>query len=209
MPAATACKYMVFRFSNVYGRYDNDIERMERVIPLSSAASRATSRSPSTARTRCSISPTWTIASTGIMRRASRRWPRAGENQTINLAYGQGNTLVRMAELIGAALGRAAHHPGPAAAGRSHPLRRRHIQKAHDLLGYTRRCPWKKASPARSPGRENGPRRIRPTGPAICSRPLPTPGDADGSTAAGLGYKYPLERVPLYPPAGSPEDADG
>ena len=27
-------KYLVFRFSNVYGRFDNDIERMERVIPL-------------------------------------------------------------------------------------------------------------------------------------------------------------------------------
>ena len=27
-------KYLVFRSSNVYGRSDNDIERMERVIPL-------------------------------------------------------------------------------------------------------------------------------------------------------------------------------
>ena len=27
-------RYLVFRFSNVYGRYDVDIERMERVIPL-------------------------------------------------------------------------------------------------------------------------------------------------------------------------------
>src|ERR1700759_2421667 len=27
-------KYLVFRFSNVYGRYDNDLERMERVLPL-------------------------------------------------------------------------------------------------------------------------------------------------------------------------------
>ena len=26
--------YLVFRVSNVYGRYDNDLERMERVIPL-------------------------------------------------------------------------------------------------------------------------------------------------------------------------------
>ena len=26
--------YIVFRFSNVYGRYDNDLERMERVIPF-------------------------------------------------------------------------------------------------------------------------------------------------------------------------------
>ncbi|HEX4904966.1 MAG TPA: NAD-dependent epimerase/dehydratase family protein, partial [Acidimicrobiales bacterium] len=27
-------RHLVFRFSNVYGRYDNDMERMERVIPL-------------------------------------------------------------------------------------------------------------------------------------------------------------------------------
>ena len=27
-------RYLVFRFSNVYGRYDNDLRRMERVIPL-------------------------------------------------------------------------------------------------------------------------------------------------------------------------------
>ena len=26
--------YLVFRFSNVYGRYDNDLRRMERVLPL-------------------------------------------------------------------------------------------------------------------------------------------------------------------------------
>lgn len=26
--------YVVFRFSNVYGRYDNDLERLERVVPL-------------------------------------------------------------------------------------------------------------------------------------------------------------------------------
>ena len=27
-------KYLVFRFSNVYGRYDNDLQRMARVLPL-------------------------------------------------------------------------------------------------------------------------------------------------------------------------------
>src|SRR5271154_6045602 len=27
-------RYLVFRFSNVYGRFDNDLERMERVLPL-------------------------------------------------------------------------------------------------------------------------------------------------------------------------------
>ena len=32
--AATGCTYLVFRFSNVYGRFDNDLWRMERVLPL-------------------------------------------------------------------------------------------------------------------------------------------------------------------------------
>ena len=27
-------RYLVFRFSNVYGRFDNDLHRMERVLPL-------------------------------------------------------------------------------------------------------------------------------------------------------------------------------
>ena len=27
-------RYLVFRFSNVYGRYDSDLQRMERVLPL-------------------------------------------------------------------------------------------------------------------------------------------------------------------------------
>ena len=51
-------KYIVFRFSNVYGRYDNDIERMERVIPLFIRRIGATSQSRFTARTKCSTSPT-------------------------------------------------------------------------------------------------------------------------------------------------------
>ena len=34
MRAATACAYLVFRFSNVYGRFDNDLHRMVRVLPL-------------------------------------------------------------------------------------------------------------------------------------------------------------------------------
>ena len=105
--AATGCKYLVFRFSNVYGRYDNDLQRMVRVHaavhPLDAPA---TSRSPSTAaRTRCSTSRTsttaWTASSRGIEALAGGRVA----NETINLAYGQGNTLVHAAELIAAELG--------------------------------------------------------------------------------------------------------
>ena len=58
-------KYLVFRFSNVYGRYDTDLRRMERVLPMFIHQMSRASRSRSTAaRTRCSTSPTSTTAST-------------------------------------------------------------------------------------------------------------------------------------------------
>ena len=72
----------------------------------SSTGCRAASRSRSTAATtRCSTSPTSTTASTGS--RAASRRSSTGRvaNETINLAFGQGNTLVRAAELIAAELG--------------------------------------------------------------------------------------------------------
>lgn len=97
--------YIVFRFSNVYGRYDNDIERMERVIPL--FIRRMLNGEPVTV-----FGKDKTLDFTyvddcvqgivaGIEGLASGRI----KNETINLAYGQGNTLVRMAELIAEALG--------------------------------------------------------------------------------------------------------
>lgn len=93
-------RYIVFRFSNVYGRYDNDIERMERVIPL--FIQRMLKGEPVTV-----FGKDKTLDFTyvddcvrgiraGIEALASGRI----EKETINLAYGEGNTLVRMAELI-------------------------------------------------------------------------------------------------------------
>jgi UDP-glucuronate 4-epimerase len=93
-------RYIVFRFSNVYGRYDNDIERMERVIPL--FIQRMLKGEPVTV-----FGKDKTLDFTyvddcvrgiraGIEALASGRV----EKETINLAYGEGNTLVRMAELI-------------------------------------------------------------------------------------------------------------
>ena len=62
-------------------------------------------------------------------RRAARRGTVV--NETINLAYGQGNTLVRAAELIAAELGvDAGDHEGAVARRRGDPLRRRHPQGA-------------------------------------------------------------------------------
>ncbi len=97
--------YLVFRFSNVYGRYDNDLTRMVRVIPLFIHTMHRDE--PITV-----FGPEKTLDFTfvddcvdGIVRGIEALADGRVVNETINLAYGQGNTLVRAAELIGAELG--------------------------------------------------------------------------------------------------------
>ena len=98
--------YLVFRFSNVYGRYDNDIERMERVIPL--FVRRIACDEPITI-----YGPEKVLDFTyvddcvdGIVRGIHALAGGRIKGETINLAYGQGNTLGRMAELVASALGK-------------------------------------------------------------------------------------------------------
>jgi nucleoside-diphosphate-sugar epimerase len=98
--------YLVFRFSNVYGRYDNDLERMERVIPL---FIRQISRGePVTVYGREKVLDFTYVDDCvdGVVRGIRRLLAGEVRNRTINLAYGQGNSLVQMAELVGAALDR-------------------------------------------------------------------------------------------------------
>jgi UDP-glucose 4-epimerase len=100
-------KYVIFRFSNVYGRYDNDIERMERVIPL---FIRKLSRDePITI-----FGPGKVLDFTyvddcveGIVNSLKALIEERVTNETFNLACGEGNSLIRMAELIGDALGKS------------------------------------------------------------------------------------------------------
>ncbi len=97
-------RYLVFRFSNVYGRYDNDLERMERVIPL---FIRKISRGePITIYGEDKVLDFTYVDDCvdGVMR--GIRLLASGEavNQTINLAYGRGRSLVQMAQYIGEAL---------------------------------------------------------------------------------------------------------
>lgn len=98
-------RYLVFRFSNVYGRYDTDIERMERVIPL--FIRRMRQGQPVTVYGREKTLDFTYIDDcvAGIVAGIERLLDGRVQNQTINLAYGQGNTLVRMAELVAEALG--------------------------------------------------------------------------------------------------------
>ena len=99
-------RYLVFRFSNVYGRFDNDLQRMERVIPL--FIHQLGRGEPITVYGGDEKVLDFTYIddcidgiACGVERLASGRV----ENETINLAYGQGNTLVRAAELIASELG--------------------------------------------------------------------------------------------------------
>ncbi len=99
-------RYLVFRFSNVYGRYDNDLVRMERVIPL--FMHQLSRGEPITVYGGDEKVLDFTYVDDcvdGITRGIERLAGGEVSNQTINLAFGEGNTLVRAAELIAAKLG--------------------------------------------------------------------------------------------------------
>jgi nucleoside-diphosphate-sugar epimerase len=98
-------RYLVFRFSNVYGRYDNDIERMERVIPLFIQSMRQGLPVTVYGQEKMLDFTYVDDCVDGIVAGIERLTDGRVVNQTINLAYGQGNTLVHMAELIAQALG--------------------------------------------------------------------------------------------------------
>jgi UDP-glucose 4-epimerase len=98
-------RYLVFRFSNVYGRYDNDIERMERVIPLFIRSMQQGQAVTVYGQEKMLDFTYVDDCVDGIVAGIERLLAGRVVNQTINLAYGQGNTLVHMAELIAQALG--------------------------------------------------------------------------------------------------------
>ncbi len=98
-------RYLVFRFSNVYGRYDNDIERMLRVIPH--FIRQISRRQPITVYGEKKVLDFTYIDDCvdGVFRGIELLVNGDDANHTINLAYGQGSSLVKMAEYIGDALG--------------------------------------------------------------------------------------------------------
>lgn len=134
--------YLVFRFSNVYGRYDTDIERMERVIPL--FIRRLSRGEPVTVYGREKVLDFTYVDDCvdGIVRGIERLCAGEVVNQTINLAYGQGNTLVRLAELVAAALGvRPTIIVAPAKRLGEVSYYVADISRARALLGFNPRVP--------------------------------------------------------------------
>ena len=135
-------RYLVFRFSNVYGRFDNDLERMERVIPL--FIHQLSRSEPITVYGGDDKVLDFTYVDDcidGIARGIERLSGGHVVNETINLAYGQGNTLVRAAQLIAQELDvTAAISKRPSLVGEVTRYVA-DIRKARELLG------WQPATP--------------------------------------------------------------
>jgi len=97
--------YLVFRFSNVYGRYDNDLERMERVIPL--FIDKISRGEPITIYGEQKVLDFTYVDDciAGIIAGIELLVRGREKNHTVNLAFGQGNSLVALANYIGETLG--------------------------------------------------------------------------------------------------------
>jgi UDP-glucuronate 4-epimerase len=141
-------RYLVFRFSNVYGRYDCDLERMERVLPL--FIHQMSRGEPITVYGGDEKVLDFTYIDDcvdGIARGIERLADRRVANETVNLAYGQGNTLLRAAELIASELGVEPRITlAPSLVGEvTHYVA--DIRKAHDLLGWDPKTPLDEGIP--------------------------------------------------------------
>jgi UDP-glucose 4-epimerase len=130
--------YLVFRFSNVYGRYDSDLWRMDRVLPL--WMHQLSRGEPITIFGGDQKVLDFTYVDDcvdGIARGVYALSDGRARNETINLAFGQGNTLVRAAELIAEQLGVDPNVTiAPSLLGEvTHYVA--DVRKAHDILGWS------------------------------------------------------------------------
>ena len=187
--------YIVFRFSNVYGRYDNDLQRMIRVIPL--FTHRILRDEPITVFGGNDKVLDFTYVDDcveGIVRGIKGLADGTVRNETINLAYGQGNTLVRVADLIGEATGK---DPDVTLAPPLLGEVTRYVAdigRARGLLDWEPSVPLETGSPAASPGSPSGARRIpRKTGCSSSTAPSSRPKSRRSSSSLrGLSLPYTL-----------------
>lgn len=133
--------YLVFRFSNVYGRFDNDLERMSRVIPLFIRKIRHGESIVIYGKDKILDFTYVDDCVAGIAAGIERLTSGAVTNQTINLAYGQGNSLVMMAQFIAEELGVAPQitYEPPRVGEVTHYVA--NIERAQELLGYNPTTP--------------------------------------------------------------------
>ena len=140
--------YLVFRFSNVYGRYDSDLWRMDRVLPLwMHQLSRGEQITIFGGDQKVLDFTYIDDCVDGIARGVYALGEGRAGNETINLAYGQGNTLVRAAELIAQELGvEPTVTIAPSLLGEvTHYVA--DVRKAHDVLGWAPQTPLEEGIP--------------------------------------------------------------
>ena len=134
-------RHLVFRFSNVYGRFDNDMERMERVIPLFVREIDAGRPIVAYGRSKMFDFTYVDDCVRGVAAGIKALVAGTVENQTINLAYGQGQTLHDLISLIEMALDKTATVTFEAPLTGEVTRYVADISKARDLLGYDPEVP--------------------------------------------------------------------
>jgi UDP-glucuronate 4-epimerase len=134
-------RHLVFRFSNVYGRYDNDLDRMERVIPLFVREIDAGRPIVAYGRNKMFDFTYIDDCVRGVAAGVSALVAGTVENETINLAYGQGQTLHDLINLIEVAVDKEANvrYESPLAGEVTRYVA--DISKARDLLEYAPEVP--------------------------------------------------------------------
>lgn len=133
--------FLVFRFSNVYGRYDNDIERMERVIPL--FIRKIAKGEPITVFGKEKVLDFTFVDDcvAGVIAGIDALARRKIKGETVNLAFGQGNTLVDVVNIVSLALGtkpRVSYEPARVGEVTRYVA---DISRARQLLGYDPQVP--------------------------------------------------------------------
>jgi len=133
--------FLVFRFSNVYGRFDNDLERMERVIPL--FLDRIARDQPIVVFGREKTLDFTYVDDcvAGVMKGIDALVERRVVGQTINLACGHGSTLVDVVNIVSLALGKTpkvTYEPSRVGEVTRYVA---DITKARELLGYDPQVP--------------------------------------------------------------------
>ncbi|MBL4846873.1 MAG: NAD-dependent epimerase/dehydratase family protein [Planctomycetes bacterium] len=96
---------LVFRFSNVYGRYDNDLERMERVMPLFIREIAAGREVTVFGREKVLDFTYVDDTISAICKGIDLLYRGEVQAHTINVAAGRGASLIDLVEFIGRALG--------------------------------------------------------------------------------------------------------
>ena len=133
--------FLVFRFSNVYGRYDNDLDRMERVIPL--FVDRIARGVPIVVYGKEKVLDFTYVDDcvAGVLAGIDALAQRRVTGQTVNLAYGHGNSLLDVVNIVSLALRKTPQvtfepsRPGEVTRYVAD------ITKAREMLGYKPQVP--------------------------------------------------------------------